>query len=150
LVQDLSDILQEANRLLFIGVGNVLKSDDGVGVIISRRIVERPGISTLTVEVSIENYIGKINSLEPEQIVIIDCMELGSEPGTYRILKLDKVEDTTFNTHNISLARLGDFFNYPTYVLGIQPQSVAIGDELSPPVLEAANQITLHINQIIN
>ena len=150
MVPDLTDILQEANRLLFIGVGNVLKSDDGVGVIISRNIVERPGVSILTVEVSIENYIGKINSMEPGEIVIIDCMELGSEPGTFRLLTLDKVEDITFNTHNISLSRLGDFFNYPTYVLGIQPQNIAFGDELSPPVLEAANKITNQINQIIN
>ena len=150
MVPDLTDILQEANRLLFIGVGNVLKSDDGVGVIISRRIVERPQVSTLTVEVSIENYIGKINSMEPGEIVIIDCMELGSKPGTFRLLTLDKVEDITFNTHNISLARLGDFFNYPTYVLGIQPQNIAFGDELSPSVLEAANKITNQINQIIN
>ena len=150
MVPDLTDILQEANRLLFIGVGNVLKSDDGVGVIISRNIVERPGVSTLIVEVSIENYIGKINSMEPGEIVIIDCMELGSKPGTFRLLTLDKVEDITFNTHNISLARLGDFFNYPTYVLGIQPQNVAFGDELSSPVLEAANKIIHQINQIIN
>lgn len=150
MVPDLTDILQEANRLLFIGVGNVLKSDDGVGVIISRNIVERPGVSTLTVEVSIENYIGKINSMEPGEIVIIDCMELGSKPGTFRLLTLDKVEDITFNTHNISLARLRDFFNYPTYVLGIQPQNVAFGDELSSPVLEAANKIIHQINQIIN
>ncbi len=150
MVPDLTDILEKANRLLFIGVGNVLKSDDGVGVIISRHIVERPQVSTLTVEVSIENYIGKINSMDPGEIVIIDCMELGSEPGTFRLLILDKLEDITFNTHNISLARLGDFFNYPTYVLGIQPQNIAFGDELSPPVLEAANKITDQINQIIN
>jgi len=150
LVPDLTDILEEANRLLFIGVGNVLKSDDGVGVIISRHIIERPEVRALTVEVSIENYIGKINSMEPGEIVIIDCMELGSEPGTFRLLTLDKVEDITFNTHNISLSRLGDFFNYPTYVLGIQPQNIAFGDELSPPVLEAANKITNQINQIIN
>lgn len=150
MVPDLTDILEEANRLLFIGVGNVLKSDDGVGVIISRHIIERPEVRALTVEVSIENYIGKINSMEPGEIVIIDCMELGSEPGTFRLLTLDKVEDITFNTHNISLSRLGDFFNYPTYVLGIQPQNIAFGDELSPPVLEAANKITNQINQIIN
>jgi hydrogenase 3 maturation protease len=103
-VHNLADLLEQTRRLLFIGVGNVLKSDDGVGVIISRQIVERPGILSLTVEVSIENYIGKINSREPEEIVIIDCMELGSSPGTYRLMELKNVEDITFNTHNISLS----------------------------------------------
>jgi len=142
----LKELLDRASRLLFIGVGNVLKRDDGVGVIISRRIIERQGILTLTVEVSIENYIGKINSLEPDEIVLIDCMELGQLPGSYRLLALSEVEDITFNTHNISLARLGDFFQYPSYVLGIQPASIEFGDTLSPPVEIAVRQIVQEIN----
>jgi len=133
--------------MLFIGVGNVLKRDDGVGVVISKQIIERPAVRALTVEVSIENYIGKINSLEPEEIVIIDCMELGSSPGTYRIMELEDLEDITFNTHNISLGRLADFFPYPTYVLGIQPLSLEFGDQLSPPVQDSARYIIHLINQ---
>lgn len=144
---ELEELLERANRLLFIGVGNVLKRDDGVGVVISKQIIERPGISSLTVEVSIENYIGKINSLEPGEIVIVDCMELGSSPGTYRLMALENVEDITFNTHNISLGRLGDFFQYPSYVLGIQPKSVEFGDHLSPPVQDSADRIVRLINQ---
>ena len=140
-------MLGNAHRLLFIGVGNLLKSDDGVGVIISRQIIAKPNIKALTVEVSIENYIGKINSMDPGTIIILDCMELGSKPGTTRLVSLNNVEDITFNTHNISLGRLGDFFQYPTYVLGIQPQSIAFGDKLSPPVLYAAHQIIHQINQ---
>ena len=144
---DLAELLDNANRLLFIGVGNVLKSDDGAGVSISRQIIERPNIRALTVEVSIENYIGKINSMEPGEIVIIDCMELDSFPGDFRIVALSEVEDITFNTHNISLGRLGDFFLYPTYILGIQPQSIAFGDRLSPPVQKTADLIINQINQ---
>lgn len=144
---ELKDLLERATRLLFIGVGNVLKRDDGVGVVISNQIIEKPAIKSLTVEVSIENYIGKINSLEPHKIVIVDCMELGSSPGTYRLVTLDDVEDITFNTHNISLGRLGDFFLYPAYVLGIQPESVEFGDMLSPPVQDAARRIVQVINQ---
>ena len=141
-------MMESNDRLLFIGVGNLLKSDDGVGVIICNQIIERSNIRTLTVEVSIENYIGKINSMNPGTIVLLDCMELGSNPGTYRLVALDQVEDITFNTHNISLGRLGDFFNYPTYVLGIQPQTTAFGDQLSPPVQDAAHRIIRQINQV--
>ena len=139
--------MDKAGRLLFVGVGNLLKSDDGVGVVISRQIIERPGILSLTVEVSIENYIGKINSLEPEVLVIIDCMDLGGSPGTYHLLSLEKVEDITFNTHNISLGRLGDFFKVPSYVLGIQPGSLEFGDKLSPPLEDTAREIVQLINQ---
>lgn len=146
-MHDLDDLLKKSRRLLFIGVGNVLKRDDGVGVIISKGIIEKSGIRSLTVEVSIENYIGKINSLEPGEIVIVDCMELGSSPGAYRLMELENVEDITFNTHNISLGKLGDFFDYPTFVLGVQPLSVEFGDQLSPPVWAAAQKIVKKINQ---
>jgi hydrogenase maturation protease len=149
-VPELEELLKEASNLLFIGVGNVLKRDDGVGVMISKQIIEKPAIRSLTVEVSIENYIGKINSLEPEEIVIVDCMELGDNPGTYRLMALEDVEDITFNTHNISLGRLVDFFPYPTYVLGIQPKSVEFGDHLSPPVQDSAKRIVRLINQLNN
>ena len=144
---ELKDLLERASHILFVGVGNVLKRDDGVGVVISNKIIERPEIKSLTVEVSIENYIGKINSLAPDELVIIDCMDLGSSPGAYRLLALDEVEDITFNTHNISLGKLGDFFQVPSYVLGIQPESVEFGEYLSPPVQDAARQIVQVINQ---
>lgn len=143
---DLAELIENASDMLFIGVGNVLKSDDGVGVVISKQIKDRPGLRAITVEVSIENYLGKINSMNPGEIVILDCMDLDSDPGEYRIVALDEVEDITFNTHNISLGRLGDFFHVPTYVLGIQPRSIAFGDQLSPPLMETASRIISQIN----
>ena len=145
-VRELKELLVRANRLLFVGVGNVLKSDDGVGVSISRQINDRPDISALTVEVSIENYIGKINSMHPGTLVILDCMELGASPGTCRLIDIEDVQDLTFNTHNISLGRLHDFFPYPTYVLGIQPHTIVFGDKLSAPVLKTAQRIVRRIN----
>jgi len=135
-----------ARDLLFIGVGNVLRSDDGVGVYISRRIILRSGIRVLTVEVSIENYIGKIQSMHPGEIILIDCMDLGEEAGSYRILDIDELEDLTFNTHNISLGRWKDFFPFPARVLGIQPMELGFGDTLSPPVLRTADNIIGLIN----
>jgi len=143
----LADFMAEMDQLLFVGVGNVLKSDDGVGVIISRQIIKTDHNSVLTVEVSIENYIGKINSLDPQAILILDCMEMGSPPGSCRLFTLDHVEDITFNTHNISLARLGEFFKTPTSILGIQPQSTEFGEKLSSPVQKTADRIIKQINQ---
>ena len=81
-MHDLDDLLKKSQRLLFIGVGNVLKRDDGVGVIISEGIIERHGIRSLTVEVCIENYIGKINSLDPGEIIIVDCIKVSATVGT--------------------------------------------------------------------
>jgi hydrogenase 3 maturation protease len=132
--------------VLFVGIGNVLRKDDGAGVYISKKISEKGNIRTLTVELSIENYIGKINSLKPGRLVLIDCTDLKKKPGTYRILGLEEITDLTFNTHNISLKRLGDFFNMPVWLLGIQPAEIDFGEFLTPPVRAAADNIIQIIN----
>ena len=56
-------LLKNDKRILFVGIGNLLKKDDGVGVYISSGIYNKLNIEALTVEVSLENYIGKINRI---------------------------------------------------------------------------------------
>jgi len=138
--------LHEA-KLLFVGLGNPLKRDDGIGVYISNRLRHGINISVLTAEVSIENYVGKINSLRPDILVLIDCTDMKESPGIYKLLPVSAVEDITFNTHNISLKRLSEFFRMPVYVLGIQPESVDFGEEISYLLLRVADKIIKLINR---
>ena len=147
MIKDLDQLLaQEDKRILFVGIGNLLKKDDGVGVYISNSIKKRDNIDSLTVEMSIENYIGKINSLNPDILILIDCMDLKSHPGTYKLLELNQIQDITFNTHNISLNRLKDFFKMPVYILGIQPEKIEFGENISYIVRNIADKIINQIN----
>ncbi len=147
MLKDLDHLLSRKDKkILFIGIGNLLKRDDGVGVYISNRIKNRNNITSLTVEMSIENYIGKINSLKPDLLVLLDCMELKSDPGTFKLLELNQIQDITFNTHNISLNRLSDFFNMPVYILGIQPEKIDFGENISYLVRNNADKIINQIN----
>ncbi len=138
---------QKQKKILFAGIGNVLRKDDGVGVYISSRIKPSENIEVLTVEVSIENYIGKINSLNPDIVVIIDCVDTASAPGTYKLLPVSEVHDLTFNTHNISLKRISDFFPMPVFILGIQPEKIDFGENISYLVKKVADKILLQINR---
>lgn len=145
--EELHKLLQlKDKKILFVGIGNLLKMDDGVGVYISSKIKNTNYISALTVEVSLENYIGKINSLNPDILVLIDCVEMNSFPGTYKLISIDEVHDLTFNTHNISLKRFREFFKMPVYLLGIQPEKVKFGENISYLVKEEAKKIVNIIN----
>jgi hydrogenase 3 maturation protease len=139
-------LLNNDKRILFVGIGNLLKNDDGVGVYISRKIRSGEQISSLTVETSIENYIGKINTLNPDILVLIDCLEMKSTPGTIKLLNINQIHDITFNTHNISLRRLSDFFSMPVYILGIQPEKIDFGENISYLVKDVADKIINLIN----
>lgn len=139
---------QEDKKILFVGIGNLLKTDDGVGVYISKRIQNRAKISSLTVEVGIENYIGKINSMDPDILVLIDCTDMRSSSGTFKLLSINQIHDLTFNTHSISLKRLSEFFRMPVYILGIQPEKIDFGENLSYLVRNVADRIINQINRL--
>jgi hydrogenase 3 maturation protease len=139
-------ISQKDKKILFVGIGNLLKMDDGVGVIISRKIKNRGAVSSLTVEASIENYIGKINSLNPDILVLIDCVDMKLAAGTFKLLGVSKIQDLTFNTHNISLKRLSEFFSMPVFILGIQPEKIDFGENISYLVKNVADKIIKLIN----
>lgn len=147
--ENLDNILsQKGKKILFVGIGNCLKSDDGVGVFISNRIKGTSKISSLTVETGIENYIGKINSLAPDILILIDCVDLKMPSGTSRLLAVDQIQDLTFSTHNISLRRLREFFTMPVYILGIQPENINFGEIISYLVMHEAERILTHINSL--
>ena len=146
--RDLDILLsQRGGKILFVGIGNLLKMDDGVGVYISRKIKNAGAISSLTVETSIENYIGKINSLNPDILILVDCVDINSPAGTFKLMTLSQIQDMTFNTHNISLRRLSEFFRMPVYVLGIQPEKIDFGENISYLVKNIADKIIKQINK---
>jgi hydrogenase 3 maturation protease len=148
MVSDLNKLLsQTGKRILFVGIGNVLKQDDGAGVYISSNIKQTKYISSITVEVSIENYIGKINSLKPDILVLIDCVDLNERPGTCKLLPVDQLQDLTFNTHNISLGRVSEFFSAQVFILGIQPENVGFGEKITYIVKSVSDDIINLINK---
>ncbi len=143
----ISLLSHDDRKILFVGIGNLLRQDDGAGVFISMRIRETDRIKVITPEVSIENYIGKINSIDHDILVLIDCVDMKRAPGSFDLIPVDQVNDLTFNTHNISLKKLSEFFRKEVLILAIQPESVAFGENISYIVHEACNKIIELINK---
>ena len=134
-------------RILFVGIGNLLRQDDGAGVYISTRIRETERVKVITAEAGIENYIGKINNTEHDLLVLIDCADMQRPPGAWDLIAPEQVRDLTFSTHDISLKKLSGFFKKEVQVLAIQPETVAFGENLSYIVLEACRHIIDLINK---
>ncbi len=141
----LKEILQ-IKTTLFVGIGNALKSDDAVGIYICKNIEQTDKIKTLIVESGIEKFIGKINSLAPEVLILVDCTDFHKEPGFVDILPIDQIQDFTVNTHTISVKRISEFFKMKAYLLGVQPENVKFGEEFSESVLNSANELIKKIN----
>jgi hydrogenase maturation protease len=133
-------------KILYAGIGNLLRTDDGVGVRVCEGIIPNEIVDRIIVEASIENYIGKINNMAPDLLILIDCVDFGKTPGFFRLIPAEKLFGTMTNTHNISLKNISTLFNMPVWVLGIQPCSIKVGEGLTPEI----ESTTGHLIRMIN
>jgi hydrogenase 3 maturation protease len=136
-----------AHRIAFAGVGNLLRNDDGVGPYIAARIQKRKNRVIFHPEAGIERYISVINRENADLLVIIDCVDFGKPAGHWEAIHAGQIAETGFNSHNISLKKLTKFFHSDTWVIGVQPADLRVGESLSAPVIKSALEIISLINQ---
>ncbi len=130
---------------MVLGLGNILLSDEGLGV----RVVERlQGSCRFPPEVSIMDGgtlgLDLLPYLEGvDHLLVIDALETGKGPGTIARLVGDEVPaslSVKISPHQMGLAdllaaaRLRDLYPQKITLLGMQPGSIDAGLDLSPPV----------------
>jgi hydrogenase 3 maturation protease len=133
-------------KVVILGIGNTLRSDDGAGSILASRLKGRVGYSVYDAGVSPENYLGKIIKERPKNIIIIDAFDCGLKPGEFRVLEPEDIKSVNFfSTHNASLALtinyLQNNLQADIIILGIQPKQLSFGGMISPEVEKTLEQL---------
>ena len=132
------------SKVMVVGIGNLIMQDDGVGVHAIRALEE------LGFPEEVELIDGGTNSYDlieefcrARQLIIVDAMHAGGEPGTiYRApldeLGLQPIENITSlqEMHFVEAMKMTRMLGYnpPTIVFGIEPAVVEVSMDLSPPV----------------
>lgn len=141
---------------LVLGVGNLLMSDEGVGVHVIRMLVENYQLPE-EVQVLDGGTLGMdlLYYLEgAENLILIDAVEAGKEPGTLVRLEGDDVPaflSMKMSPHQIGVpdmlaaARLKDVFPKRLVLWGIQPELLEIGLDLSPTIAAKVDTIIQHV-----
>ena len=138
----LEDILGEG--ACFVGVGNTLRRDDGVGV----RLAERLGASSLPVfivEDVPENFVAEIGRGAWPNVVFMDAVAAGLEPGAVVFGELAELgEPSGLSTHKLALSLCGRYLEAHgkrSFLLGIVPGDLEFGEGLTPEVGRAAAEV---------
>jgi hydrogenase 3 maturation protease len=92
--------------------------------------------------------VGKINRINPDLLVLVDCVDLKKPPGFIGLFDVDQLIDHTTNTHNISLKNVAELFFSSTMMLGIQPKNISFGEEISPEVRSSADELIKDLNNL--
>jgi len=86
-----------------IGIGNLLRADDGVGIhAVERLREERPEVEAIDVSTS---EIGILEHIRGRgRVVIIDAITTGAEPGTIHKIQPRDLGSEEFRSHGLSLS----------------------------------------------
>ena len=139
-------------RIAVLGIGNILLSDDGVGVHVLRKLQEEYDFPE-----SVELIDGGTKGLDllplfedKNKILIIDAANFKKEPGTIDTIEGDKIPaflSTKLSVHQIGLpdtlfaAKLMDITPSEMSLIGIQPKSMETGIELSEEIKDRMGQL---------
>jgi hydrogenase maturation protease len=141
---------------VIIGVGNLLRQDEGVGVHLARRLAERAlgeGVAVVDGGTAVEAALAGWSQIA--RLIVLDAVDGKQPAGTLYRMTLDQVAEAAeapVSLHQtglreaIGLARGGGTRVGEVVIVGVQPAATDWGLELSPAVsarLEAAAELVL-------
>ncbi len=133
-------------RTVIVGIGNVLKADDGLGPQLINNLKGKVRSLCIDAGSAPENFGGKIIKENPEVILLVDAVHLGLKPGACELLTKEEILQSGFSTHDLSPKMFIGYLESQTqaqiYLLGIQPQSVKFAEVISPQVQKALTELT--------
>ncbi len=138
-------------RVLVIGIGSTVMTDDGVGTWVVEAIENR------LCKHNISSFIGETDfqccfeEIKPgDLVVIIDAMTQGNQPGRINVMPLSEAIENRSrfrSQHEFSLLDLIDFHTpqMQGYFIGIEPAIIDFGFGLSDPLKDSFEQICSNV-----
>lgn len=137
---------------MVLGVGNILCSDEGIGVHVAQALKQNPADSTVALEVidggTSPDIIHILSGVD--KLIIVDAVRGGGKPGTvYRFTPEDiRVETKSISSFHelgildsLKLVELTGSRLRRTVIIGVEPRVVEWGLGLSPELEERIPEI---------
>ena len=147
----------KVDRVVVLGVGNLLLKDEGVGVHLIKKLKEMEiseRVELVDGGTSLLDFIPQAEDVS--KLIIVDAIKLGGKPGTtYKICVDDSLlrggkEITSLHQLGVveTLAIAQKMGKLPhTVIIGIEPKDIGYGLELSPEIEREMGKI---VNLILN
>ncbi|MBN1957801.1 MAG: hydrogenase maturation protease [Desulfuromonadales bacterium] len=130
---------------LIIGIGNSLRSDDGIGPLVADRLMAFPRLRVENIALRPEACIDLLTGCRPRQVVIFDAADFSGAPGELRLIDRARLPGHALTSHRLPLAPMLEWIEFeyatPCHCLGIQPASLHLGEQLTPQVSRTADLI---------
>ena len=150
LKEQLADAMQ--GTVVVMGIGNLCRGDDAAGSLAARRVSDVPGVHVIDAQDVPENYLCQVADQRPDTVVLIDCADLKSAPGSVALLDKDQTAAYWPSTHRVPLSLLMNYLEQEnqTHVLliAIQPHHTAFLQPVSAAVSSSVEAIAGVLKEI--
>lgn len=142
------------DKVVFLGVGNLMRGDDGAGCVFIKEAKKLGKAAIHQVYFfdggqTPENYLEPIVNIKPDSIFIVDAVDFGAGAGEVALFK--KIPPhSSFSTHTLSLTFILEYLKKNTqakiFILGIQPERLDWGTGLSSKTKNAVRQLVSQLS----
>ncbi len=152
---NLKESISNYSKLLILGIGNNLKSDDGVGpyIIDHLKDISSDKIILIDAQTVPENFTGKIRKEDPSHILIIDACLMGESPGYVKIVDRDDFTNIGISTHSMSLSYFVKYLetenDFKITFIGVEPKTMDFANALTTDVKKASDELIEIIREIV-
>lgn len=148
-------------KTVVMGIGNVLLSDEGVGIHALEQIRALCGDDDIdyidggTLSFTLAGAVA-----DSDRLLVIDAANLNSPPGTVRLFRNEEMDSFVYaggkrSVHEVglgdlmSMAGLAGELPGERALIGIQPEKVDWGEDLSEPVSTAMPNVCRHAEELL-
>jgi len=128
----------DTDGIVFVGLGNELREDDGAGLELTERIKSKKEFHKshfIIAGRNPENHLQAILNYHPQIVIFIDAAEWNGNPGEIKKFNEDEISQTDFSTHTFSIKMIKEYLlnhqQMDFMFLGIQPFSTRFRQGIS-------------------
>lgn len=127
-------------KTVILGIGNILLKDDGIGIHIVKQIEDEKFPSTIEVVDGGTSTLDTLSYfLEYENVIVIDSLKAGYEPGTIYKIKPEEIKNykrENLSIHDVQIldvVKLANMYGkHPDVtIFGIEPKEISFDTEMT-------------------
>ena len=131
-------------KYLIMCIGNRDGGDDAVGPYIADKLKSEQldNIGIIDCGTNPENYTSVVKRKNPKNLVIIDAVEMGLNPGEIRFVPKEKIGVMTISTHGIPISVLiGYLEQYIKNIVFVGIQSEKMSGEITTSIKKSGDEV---------
>ena len=149
-----------SKKIAVIGIGNTLRRDDGIGVIVLESLLKfhkREGIDYLNFAIATFDLLHRMKSYDA--VLLVDGINAGKAAGEVKIFEIKDIEynlkNSATSTHELNLKDMFELFGNlglktKIYVAGIQVEDTSYAEGLSSALKDKKEDIIKKISAFID